>query len=111
MENAGVSVRDARRVVQVLVPGVPPPILDFAFASMAMASRNSLASSAKRPGIAPSLTTSSRVVLRRCESGEMGEPSLLELASINAGSGSASMEPMHWNWNPSPAKKHGDRRR
>ncbi|GFR40787.1 hypothetical protein Agub_g1402 [Astrephomene gubernaculifera] len=68
--------RDAKRVVQVLVPGIPPPVMDYVFASMTKAS-------AGRGGICAQKSAAPsppRYTLRRCDSGPLGELSLFDLA-------------------------------
>ncbi|KAG2498165.1 hypothetical protein HYH03_003922 [Edaphochlamys debaryana] len=73
MEAVGVSVRDARRVVQVLVPGVPPPVLDFVFASITKSGSSRRVAGARRgDGNAAEPLYPSVPKLRRCESGKFG---------------------------------------
>ncbi|GIL86952.1 hypothetical protein Vretimale_15515 [Volvox reticuliferus] len=69
--------RDARRVVQVLVPGVPPPVLDYVFASITKTSRGSRSASSDGAGLPPA-----RYMLRSCDGGPgLWGPSLLESAA------------------------------
>ncbi|GIL51461.1 hypothetical protein Vafri_7446 [Volvox africanus] len=66
--------RDARRIVQVLVPGMPPPVLDYVFASVTKANA--------RPAPQSLSPHPPRYALRRCDGGTLGELSILDMAEL-----------------------------
>ncbi|GLC38626.1 hypothetical protein PLESTB_000453800 [Pleodorina starrii] len=75
--TSSLSTRDARRVVQVLVPGVPPPVMDFVFASITKANSGSIGTSSDYPDAPPP----ARYALRGCDGGPLWGLSLLESAA------------------------------
>ncbi|KAG2433529.1 hypothetical protein HYH02_012647 [Chlamydomonas schloesseri] len=108
--------RDARRVISVFAgSAVPPPVLDYVFASV---TRVSGGAQRKGPVNAMSPPTPPKYTLRRCDSGPLGEPSLLELAAVghrrrNSGDDFAS-GPLQFSWtesSPVTSPPHSAKRR
>ncbi|GIL42593.1 hypothetical protein Vafri_573 [Volvox africanus] len=101
--------RDARRVVQVLVPGVPPPVLDYVFASITKTSRSNRGTSSDGEGLPPA-----RYMLRSCDGGPgIWGSSLLESAASADGPflcRQAYRGSLEFHYNPvapPPAAAHG----
>lgn len=64
--------RDLRRVVATMIPGVPPPVLDYAFASIGLAA-GSKRSRTTSVSSKPMATGPPRYTLRRVDSGPLGD--------------------------------------
>ncbi|GFR40815.1 hypothetical protein Agub_g1435 [Astrephomene gubernaculifera] len=67
--------RDTKRVIQMLAPGMPAPVLDYVFAGMSKANANRTAHPSSGP-------PPPRYALRQCDAGPRGELSLLEVATV-----------------------------
>ncbi|KAG2433523.1 hypothetical protein HYH02_012641 [Chlamydomonas schloesseri] len=86
-------------MVQVLAPGVPPAVLDYVFASVTKAS-----SSTRTASPVP------RYTLRRCESGDAGDLSLLEAgARKDTHSDWANANALKFSYQPPPSQQPGGR--
>ncbi|PNH05709.1 hypothetical protein TSOC_008012 [Tetrabaena socialis] len=84
------DARDARRVVQVLVPAIPPPVLDYVFASIA----GSAAASRARGRSSGSAPPPPRYTLRRVDS----EDCPLAWSSANAASNPKGLADLRFDW-------------
>ncbi|PNW85617.1 hypothetical protein CHLRE_03g195000v5 [Chlamydomonas reinhardtii] len=98
--GSSLSVRDTRRMVQVLAPGVPPAVLDYVFASVTKAGSSSTRTA----------SPVARYTLRRCESGDAGELALLDVSSLkDAHPDWANADALKFSYQPPPTQQPAGR--